>query len=332
MKATRWTVLSLLAGLGLAGLSGCGGSKSGPHPAYAPSSPEYGYGPGAPAEADESADWSGGSGEAKSYSAPQGAPPPAPGEAPARSGYGADQASRRAPSADDPFSVQRERERRPGLATQWGENRYSRVSSAPFVRASFNSPFVVSKLMYNDRAGIDAMAGVRGGQRYYTDRFSLRGGYFDVGLRNENGHFYRGFTAGGQSYVTGEVGRRYTILIRNHTPGRIEALISVDGLDVIDGQSASFSKRGYLIDPHGRLEIEGFRRSQSQVAAFRFGSVSQSYAAKKHGDTRNVGVIGLAFFHERGDDPRYWRPGRYNDARDRHQADPFPQRYATPPH
>jgi len=34
-----------------------------------------------------------------------------------------------------------------------------------------------------------------------------------------------------------------------------------------------------------------------------FSSVSDSYANLKHGDTRNVGVIGLAVFPERGVDP-----------------------------
>ncbi len=36
-----------------------------------------------------------------------------------------------------------------------------------------------------------------------------------------------------------------------------------------------------------------------EVAAFRFGSVKNSYAGKK-GDDRNVGVIGVAVFEERG--------------------------------
>jgi hypothetical protein len=68
------------------------------------------------------------------------------------------------------------------------------------------------------------------------------------------------------------------------------------------------------------------------VASFRFGSVEQSYANKKTGDTRNVGVIGLAMFHERGDSPRFWgTPRSHDDVVNRQGADPFPNRFAAPP-
>ena len=103
--------------------------------------------------------------------------------------------------------------------------------------------------------------------------------------------------------------------------------MSVDGLDVIDGKDASFAKRGYLIDPHGDLEIDGWRTSNEEVAAFRFGSVSSSYSNKKHGKTRNVGVVGLALFHERGDSPRFWgTPRSHGDVVRRQSAD-----LASPP-
>jgi hypothetical protein len=121
---------------------------------------------------------------------------------------------------------------------------------------------------------------------------------------------------------------RYTIVIQSHVPARLEVVVSVDGLDVLDGKSASVAKRGYLIDPHGVLEIDGFRQSMDAVAAFRFGSVQDSYAEKKHGDARNVGVIGVALFNEKGTNPASWPIG---DAQNRLNADPFPGKFATPP-
>jgi hypothetical protein len=117
-------------------------------------------------------------------------------------------------------------------------------------------------------------------------------------------------------------------VIRNRTQNRLELVVSVDGLDVIDGRPASFSKRGYLVDPQGELEIDGFRQSMDTVAAFRFGSVRGSYASQKTGDSRNVGVIGLAVFHERGTNPAPWSPDEVNR---RQQANPFPGQFATPP-
>jgi hypothetical protein len=56
--------------------------------------------------------------------------------------------------------------------------------------------------------------------------------------------------------------------------------------------------------------------------------VKSSYANQKHGETRNVGVIGVAVFHERGSNPM----GVSNDeVRKRLDANPFPGQFATPP-
>jgi hypothetical protein len=104
---------------------------------------------------------------------------------------------------------------------------------------------------------------------------------------------------GGRAYVLGTVGERYRIHITNPTPRRVEAVISVDGLDAIDGKTADYqSKRGYVIAAYGEISIDGFRTSLNDVATFRFSSVRDSYAGRK-GQDRNVGVIGVAFFPQR---------------------------------
>ncbi|WP_437853624.1 hypothetical protein [Sorangium sp. So ce363] len=234
----------------------------------------------------------------------------------------AEGAARKAPSsqvAPEPID-------RPGLGTEWGETRVSRISTAPFVRADVNRPFVVASLFYNDAEGARAMASASGFRRTSPQAFTLAGGAVAVGLRGEGGGFLSGFVAGEKSHVIGEAGQRYSIVLRNLTPTRIECVVSVDGLDVMDGQAATFSKRGYLIDPHGELEIDGFRQSVDTVAAFRFGSVRGSYANQKHGDTRNVGVIGVALFNERGTTP--WT---FDEVQRRREANPFPGQFATPP-
>lgn len=232
---------------------------------------------------------------------------------------------------EDVFRESPRPRRRPGLATTWGERRRSRVSSASFVRADRSQPFAMASLFYNDADGIDAMTAARSVQRGFRT-FPVGRGHVALGLRDQTGRFMTGLRAGGDNYVEAYAGRRYTIVVDNQSPGRVEAVLSVDGLDVIDGEAASPNKRGYLIEPYTQLEVEGFRTSTSEVASFRFGSVGASYANRKHGTTRNVGVIGLAVFHERGDDhPSFWGPPRGRDADRRHRADPFPQRFAAPP-
>src|SRR5437667_11949667 len=107
---------------------------------------------------------------------------------------------------------------------------------------------------------------------------------------------------------------------------RLEIVLSVAGLDVIDGRPASFRKRGYILNPHQELVVEGFRQSTEAVAAFRFGPVRESYAAQNYHNIRNVGVIGIALFNEAGSDP--WAS---EEVRRRLKANPFPGRFATPP-
>jgi hypothetical protein len=113
-----------------------------------------------------------------------------------------------------------------------------------------------------------------------------------------NGVPLREYLHEGDNFVEGRAGDRYALRVRNNTGRRVEVVATVDGLDVVDGKTGGFSKRGYVIAPWQTYDIEGFRLDMGRVAAFRFGSVADSYAARK-GDARNVGVIGVAFFAER---------------------------------
>jgi len=114
--------------------------------------------------------------------------------------------------------------------------------------------------------------------------------------------------AGGRTYVMGEVGERYSIVIANPTGRRVEAVISIDGLDAMDGHAANYvEKRGYILPAYGDTTIDGFRTSFESVATFRFSSVADSYAGRL-GHARDVGVIGVAFFPERSPVAAYRPP------------------------
>jgi hypothetical protein len=107
----------------------------------------------------------------------------------------------------------------------------------------------------------------------------------------------------GENYVMGRIGERYTIRVNNRTGRRMEAVVTVDGRDVVDGKPGDVGKRGYLVPAWGQIDIDGWRLSQSQAAAFRFSSVADSYASRM-GNSREVGVIGVAVFPERVLRPR----------------------------
>jgi hypothetical protein len=101
---------------------------------------------------------------------------------------------------------------------------------------------------------------------------------------------------GGRLYIAGEPKHRYE-RVRNHSGGRILAVVSVDGVNVVSGETAATEQSGYVIDPWDSVSIEGWRKSLDEVAAFYFTHLKDSYAART-GRPDHVGVIGVALFRE----------------------------------
>jgi hypothetical protein len=120
-----------------------------------------------------------------------------------------------------------------------------------------------------------------------------------VSIEDPYGRPFNDYWHGGSRYLAGELGERYVIRLTNNSAARVEAVVTVDGRDVVSGEVGNYAKhRGYVIDRWGSVTIDGFRQSMSQVASFRFGGVSESYSARM-GTPQNVGVIGVAVFDER---------------------------------
>jgi hypothetical protein len=125
----------------------------------------------------------------------------------------------------------------------------------------------------------------------------------------------------GRIYIAGMPGHRYSVQIANRIGERVLAVLSVDGVNAITGQSASPDQSGYVLDPYQSTEVTGWRKSMSEVAQFNFTALSASYAART-GRPDNVGVIGVAVFREKPVDLP-WREGKIANA-------PLADRY-TPP-
>lgn len=227
-------------------------------------------------------------------------------------------------AARDEALSEPEEKSRPGLGTSWGESRSSRVSSTSFERDTPDSPFATAALYYNDEQGVAVMS--RGRFVDWSDSVVPLGSGITVSIVDPGGRPLRAAHVDGRTIAVGHDGDRYVVRVDNHTPMRIEAVATVDGLDVIDGDDGSFSKRGYVIPANDTLEIEGFRDSEGSVRTFRFGATDDSYGSRR-GKGRNVGVIGVALFRERGSDWR-WTP---EEVRTRNTADPFPGRFAPAP-
>lgn len=101
----------------------------------------------------------------------------------------------------------------------------------------------------------------------------------------------------GERWIAGTPGNRYSITLHNRGAGRALAVLSVDGLNAVTGQTAAWDQNGYVLAPHQRAEIRGWRKSQERIAAFEFTALPDSYAART-GRPDHVGVIGVAVFRE----------------------------------
>ena len=101
----------------------------------------------------------------------------------------------------------------------------------------------------------------------------------------------------GEYWVAGDPGARYAIEVRNCAGGRLLAVTSVDGVNVLSGETAGWNQSGYVFDPGERYQITGWRKSNAEVAAFTFTDSRDSYA-ERTGRPANVGVIGIALFRE----------------------------------
>lgn len=101
----------------------------------------------------------------------------------------------------------------------------------------------------------------------------------------------------GDYWVAGKPGAAYAISVRNKIGERVLAVTSVDGVNVLSGDAAGWGQTGYVFGPHFNYQITGWRKSNSEVAAFEFSAASESYASRT-GRPDQVGVIGVALFRE----------------------------------
>ncbi len=102
----------------------------------------------------------------------------------------------------------------------------------------------------------------------------------------------------GEHWVVGRPGARYAVSVRNATGARVLSVISVDGVNVVSGETASWEQTGYVLAPWQATDITGWRKSDAEVAAFHFTASSASYASRT-GRPDHVGVIGIAVFREK---------------------------------
>ncbi|MGE0557853.1 MAG: hypothetical protein AB7E73_12340 [Burkholderiales bacterium] len=115
----------------------------------------------------------------------------------------------------------------------------------------------------------------------------------------------------GRHYVVGRPGNEYEIRLRSRQRGDLLTVVSVDGIDVITGETADWQQSGYVLGARENFAVKGWRKSLDRVAAFYFTALPDSYAART-GRPDNVGVIGVAVFRRKPEPVLRHSPPRWS--------------------
>jgi len=119
----------------------------------------------------------------------------------------------------------------------------------------------------------------------------------------QDGRVLRSTTHNGQTYVEAPPSGPYQIRLTNDSPHRRMGVVTVDGVNVIDGKDGTHKGPGYVLGPWQSFTLKGWMRSNSEVAAFEFKPNEVSYANQTGRGKKNTGVIGVAVFDEKPKPP-----------------------------
>jgi hypothetical protein len=141
----------------------------------------------------------------------------------------------------------------------------------------------------------------------------------------------------GRAYVVGKPGNEYQVTARNRRGEDLLAVVSVDGVNAVTGETAHPAQGGYILHPWERLDIRGWRKSLGETASFYFTSLGDSYAARTQRPD-DVGVIGVALFRRAAPylaqdevaPGEGWGGREKSEARSQSDAAPSAKRQAAP--
>jgi hypothetical protein len=103
----------------------------------------------------------------------------------------------------------------------------------------------------------------------------------------------------GLTFVEGRQGQPYTVKLTNNSAQRVLAVVSIDGVNVVDGQPCAPEARGYVVPAYSTVEVDGWRTSLKEASRFVFENKEKAYAKSASGDVHNCGVIGVKFISEK---------------------------------
>lgn len=185
------------------------------------------------------------------------------------------------------------------LGTRWGDEIQSQVTNVDLRRNSYN-PIAESIIRYADKNYAGQL----------VNNISLGAGQVSFSVIDEYQRPLPLYRDGQNYYLSAQDGQSYQLRYENNSGKTYEVVASVDGLDVLKGNTASRRNSGYVLSPYDTLVIEGFRKSQNAVASFTFSRPEDAYANHNtSGSINNTGVIGSVIY-ELSVPEQYQRPDR----------------------
>jgi len=113
-----------------------------------------------------------------------------------------------------------------------------------------------------------------------------------------NGNSCKQYSHNGKTFIEAKAGTEYEIHVKTSAYKRYLAIISVDGVNVLDGTVASNKGPGYVFTAATPLKLKGYRYSDSEVGAFKFCIKEESTVKEQTSVSANCGVIGVCIVEE----------------------------------
>jgi hypothetical protein len=121
-----------------------------------------------------------------------------------------------------------------------------------------------------------------------------------VSVEGQNTPLYASPQGDSRMYFEAHQGRNYGIVLHNRTGERVGVVLTVDGLNVIDGRRSALTNREpmYVLDPWETATIQGWRTSQQDIRKFVFIDEEHSYAERTGQGNGDLGWIRVNAYRE----------------------------------
>jgi hypothetical protein len=136
-----------------------------------------------------------------------------------------------------------------------------------------------------------------------------------------------------RKYFEAIAGGHYSLVVRNTTSSRVGVLITVDGLNVVNGERSALSPNEtmYVLGPWETTTIRGWRTSLEDIRRFVFVDERRSYAERTGQANSDMGWIRVLAFREQRNwwdrrqvEPWFNRPGFDERSRNEGRRDQAP--------